>query len=297
MSLKTIEKNLKVKFCDVDVNMQLQKISTGLNVLDQILEGGWPHGRLIEIFGEESTGKSTLIYTTMISLANNKKRILLIDEENSADPQYFKKLGLDTENSKYIKQLYAETGEQCLDAIIESIKTSEFDFIFLDSIAALTPKDEAIGAHARMFTLKLRKINKACSATGTTVIMTNQVRYNLKGLIAHLITTGGNALKHYASLRISLTPIDKTTKSILTKISVVKSKISTPFREGMMRIIFGEGIDKNYDIVEYFVQQGKIERKGNRYIINGQLVQFKSALKYVQEQLQNEEKTRKLSSK
>lgn len=291
--LKNIEKKLNVAFEKIALDMKLTKIPTGIMTLDHLLTGGWPQGRLIEIYGEEATGKSTIVYTTMIHLAKQSCKILFIDEENSFDPEYARALGLDRSAAENITKLRSETGEQCLNAIIEAIASKEFEFVILDSIAALTPKDEAIGAHARMLTLKLRKINKLCQETKTTVIMTNQIRHALKGLIAHLITTGGNALKHYASLRIALLPIDKTSKSILTKIQITKSKVGIPFKEGLIRIIFGAGVDRNYDLVESAVQTGKIERKGNKFIINGKLVQFKTALSYLKE---NEEKVRELPS-
>jgi len=245
-------------------------VNTGIRALDAICKG-WPSGRIVEIFGEESTGKSTLVYTTMLHLAAQGFKICLIDLENSIDNDYIQNIAknMEIDYSKAAENINIaepEDSNKLLKSIAEAFGDKEFDVIILDSIAALVPPDEGIGAHARMFTNGLRKIAYAASKSNGIFLATNQVRYAFKGMVAHKTTTGGHALKHYSSLRIALVTMDYSEKMTISKMQIHKSKVSMPFKEARIKIVYGAGIDQLYDKVELKVLDGTLERKGNMYI-------------------------------
>lgn len=280
--MKTKQKLILTNLTEVQA---VEFLPTGLKTIDTLCNG-IPVGRIIEIFGEEGTGKSTLLYTIMINYAKLNKKICFFDLENSFDIKYFNNIGGNSLTEKEKNNIvFADslTGKDLLEGIYELAQKKSFDIIILDSIAAIVPPDEAIGAHARMFTIALRKIAYACKLNKVTFIASNQVRYAFKGMIAHQITTGGNALKHWASLRLSLVTLENDKKKIISKIQVVKSKVSIPFQYATIQINAGKGINKEYDLVESLVLKELIEKKGNMYIYNKKLYKLKGILKLIKE--------------
>ncbi|MDV3167180.1 MAG: recombinase RecA [Vigna little leaf phytoplasma] len=251
--------------------------STGSFALDIALEiGGFPKGRIIEIFGPESSGKTTLALHAIAESQKKGNSAVFIDVENALDPNYAHKIGVDIDNF-YVSQ--PDSGEKALDIVEACIKSGKIGLIVIDSVAALAPEAELkgesadlfMGLHARMMGKAMRKQSTIISKSNTTVIYINQLREKVGVMYGNPETTpGGKALKYFASLRLDIRRSEfikenNTIIGIKSYVKIVKSKISSPFKGVFLDIIYGEGISKIGELLDLAVKLDLIQKSGTWY--------------------------------
>ncbi|MFC3625777.1 recombinase RecA [Vogesella amnigena] len=281
---KQFGKGSIMRMSDNQITENLQVISTGSLGLDLALGvGGLPRGRIVEIYGPESSGKTTLCLQVVAEAQKLGGTCAYIDAENALDPQYAQKLGVSVEDL-LISQ--PDTGEQALEIADMLVRSGGVDIIVVDSVAALVPKaeiegemgDNHVGLHARLMSQALRKLTGNIKRTNTLVIFINQIRMKIGVMFGSPeTTTGGNALKFYASVRMDIRRIGgiKKGEEIIgneTRVKVVKNKVSPPFKQANFDILYGEGISREGEIVELGVEHGFIEKSGAWYSYNGQKI-------------------------
>ena len=267
-----------------DRSMDVETISTGSLALDVALgAGGLPLGRIVEIYGPESSGKTTLTLQVIAAAQRQGRICAFIDAEHALDPVYAKKLGVDIDN---LLCSQPDTGEQALEICDALTRSGAVDVIIVDSVAALTPKaeiegeigDSHMGLAARMMSQAMRKLAGNLKNSNTLLIFINQIRMKIGVMFGNPeTTTGGNALKFYASVRLDIRRIGavKNGDEVVgseTRVKVVKNKIAAPFKQAEFQIMYGEGINTMGELIDLGVKHKMVEKAGAWYSYNGEKI-------------------------
>ncbi|KAB2931464.1 MAG: Protein RecA [Rhodocyclaceae bacterium] len=281
---KQFGKGSIMRLGDGEVDRDIQVVSTGSLGLDIALGiGGLPRGRVVEIYGPESSGKTTLTLQVIAEMQKLGGTAAFIDAEHALDPQYAAKLGVNV-SDLLISQ--PDTGEQALEIADMLVRSGGIDVVVIDSVAALTPKaeiegemgDQLPGLQARLMSQALRKLTANIKRTNTLVIFINQIRMKIGVMFGNPeTTTGGNALKFYASVRLDIrrTGSIKKGEEVVgseTRVKVVKNKVAPPFRQAEFDILYGEGISREGEIIELGVNHKLVEKAGAWYAYNGERI-------------------------
>lgn len=263
--------------------VDVELLPSGALSLDIALGGGYPKGRVIEIYGPESSGKTTLTLHAIAEIQKQGGTAAFIDAEHALDPAYAKKLGVDTDN---LLVSQPDNGEQALEIAETLVRSNAVDLIVVDSVAALVPQaeidgdmgDSHMGLQARLMSQALRKLTGIINKSKATVIFINQIRMKIGVMFGNPeTTTGGNALKFYASVRLDIRRIGqiKVGEDIIgnrTKVKVVKNKIAPPFRIAEFDIMYNEGISKTGDTIDLAEKYGIVDKSGAFYKYNGETI-------------------------
>jgi len=281
---KQFGKGSVMRLGDATAAYDFETISTGSLGLDIALGvGGLPRGRVVEIYGPEASGKTTLALTAIAEAQRAGGTAAFVDAEHALDPTYAEKLGVNV-NDLLVSQ--PDTGEQALEITDMLVRSGAIDVVVVDSVAALTPKAEIegemgemqVGLQARLMSQALRKLTGNIKRSNTIVIFINQIRMKIGVMFGNPeTTTGGNALKFYASVRLDIRRIGalKNGDEVIgnqTRVKVVKNKVAPPFREAEFEIMYGAGISREGEIIELGVQQNLIEKSGSWYSYNGERI-------------------------
>ncbi len=281
---KQFGKGSIMKLGEADVARDIQAVSTGSLGLDIALGiGGLPRGRIVEIYGPESSGKTTLTLSVIAQMQKQGGTAAFIDAEHALDPQYAQKLGVNVEEL-LISQ--PDNGEQALEIADMLVRSGSVDIVVVDSVAALTPKAEIegemgepqMGLQARLMSQALRKLTANIKRSNTLVIFINQIRMKIGVMFGNPeTTTGGNALKFYASVRLDIRRVGaiKRGDEVIgseTRVKVVKNKVAPPFRQADFDILYGEGISRHGEMIDLGVLHKVIDKSGAWYSYNGERI-------------------------
>ena len=265
-------------------NLDIPSISTGSVGLDIALGiGGIPKGRVTEIYGPESSGKTTLTLQIIAQCQKEGGTCAFIDAEHALDPQYAEKLGVNVDE---LLLSQPDTGEQALEVADMLVRSNSVDLVIIDSVAALVPRaeiegemgDHHVGLQARLMSQALRKITGNIQRSGATVVFINQIRMKIGVMFGSPeTTTGGNALKFYSSVRLDIRRIGavKEGDEIMgneTRVKVVKNKVSPPFKQAEFQIMYGQGINSEGEILDYAHKLGLVEKSGAFYKMDGETI-------------------------
>ena len=281
---KQFGKGSVMRLGDANASYEVDVVSTGSLGLDIALGvGGLPRGRIIEIYGPESSGKTTLTLQAIAEAQRAGGTAAFVDAEHALDPVYAGELGV---NVQELLVSQPDTGEQALEITDMLVRSGAVDIVVVDSVAALTPKAEIegemgelqVGLHARLMSQALRKLTGNIKRSNTIVIFINQIRMKIGVMFGNPeTTTGGNALKFYASVRLDIRRIGalKNGDEVIgnqTRVKVVKNKVAPPFRETEFEIMYGAGISRNGELIDIGVAQGLVEKSGSWYSYNGERI-------------------------